>query len=71
MFGKSFVRETIADFKLDMTEVDHPTIVEIQHLLDVAHDTGAASPLDPHFGTAPQDMAKAQLPPHLDQFHFV
>ena len=68
MFGKSIGRETTGDFKLDMTGVDHATVVEIQHLLDVAHDTSAASPLDPHYGTVPQDMAKTH---HLDQFHFV
>jgi hypothetical protein len=40
IFGKDF-HNTIADLKPDVPEIDHPIIAEIQHLLDIAHDTNA------------------------------
>jgi hypothetical protein len=50
-------------------EIDHPIIAEIQHLLDIAHDTNAVGTLDPHHAMAPQDVIKAQLPQPPGEFH--
>jgi hypothetical protein len=61
IFEKNF-HDTTADLKPDMTEIDPPIIAEIQHLLDIAHDTNAVGTLDPHQAMAPQDVIKAQLP---------
>ena len=36
----------------DMIEIDPTTIAEIQQLLDIAHDSNAVSPLDPHYAMA-------------------
>jgi len=68
IFGKGFDHDTIADYKPDMTEIDHAVPAAIQHLLDTAHDTNAVSALDPNHATAPQDMT-VQLPHHQGDFH--
>jgi hypothetical protein len=69
VFGKDF-HNTIADLKPDVPEIDHATNDEIQQLLDIAHDSNAVSPLDPHDAMAPQDVIKAQLPQPPGEFHF-
>jgi hypothetical protein len=70
IFGQGSDHNTIADHKLDMTEIDHTVPAAIQHLLDTAHDTNAVSALDPNHATALQDMTKVQLPHHQGDFHF-
>jgi hypothetical protein len=55
----------------DMPEIDHPIIAEMQHLLDIAHGANAESAVNPHDPVAPQDAAKAPLPPQHDAFHLV
>jgi hypothetical protein len=67
IFGKDF-HDTIADLKPDMTELDPPTIADIQHLLDIAPDTNAVSALDPTHAPEPQDMTKVQVP-YQNDFH--
>jgi LuxR family quorum sensing-dependent transcriptional regulator len=57
IFGKSFDHA-----KPDVHEIDHATIAEIQDLLEIAHDSNAASPLEPHHAMAPQDVIKAHWP---------
>ena len=61
--------DKVADVKPDMIETDH-AVDDIRHLLHPAHDTNAASMLDPNHATAPQDMTKVQLPYHHGDFHF-
>jgi hypothetical protein len=70
IFGKDFGHDAIADVKSDMIEIDPTTIAEIQQLLDIAHDSNAVSPLDPHYAMAQQDVIKAQLPQPPGEFHF-
>jgi hypothetical protein len=45
----------------DTIEIDPTTIAEIQQLLDIAHDSNAVSPLDPHYAMAQQDVIKAPV----------
>jgi hypothetical protein len=70
IFGKSFDHEPPADLKPDVPEIDHAKNDEIQQLLDIAHDSNAVSPLDPHYAMAQQDVIKAQLPQPPGEFHF-
>jgi hypothetical protein len=71
VFGGNFGHETITNFHpdTDVSEIDHTTIAEIQHLLDTAPDN-AVSTLDTNHSTAAQDMTKVQLPHHQGDFHF-
>jgi hypothetical protein len=68
--GKSFDHEPPPNPNPDVSEIDHPTTDEIQHLLDIALASNAASPLDPHHALAAQDVIKAQLPQPPGEFHF-
>jgi hypothetical protein len=70
IFGKSFDHEPPPNPNPDVSEIDHPTTDEIQHLLDIALASNAASPLDPHHALAAQDVIKAQLPQPPGEFHF-
>jgi len=69
IFGQDF-HNTIANLNPDVPEIDHPIIAEIQHLLDIAHDTNAVGTLDPHHAMAPQDVIQPQLPQPPGEFHF-
>jgi hypothetical protein len=69
IFGKNLVRETIADFKPDMTEIDHTMLADIQHLLDIVRDMDAMSTLDSHHSGTLQNTTKLPLPHQLDDFH--
>jgi len=69
IFGQDF-HNTIANLNPDVPEIDHPIIAEIQHLLDIAHDTNAVGTLDPHHAMAPQDVINAPLPQPPGEFHF-
>jgi hypothetical protein len=72
VFAANFGHETITNFHpdMDVIEIDHTMIADIQHLLDTAHDTNAVSTLDPNHATAPQHMTNVQLPHHQSDFHF-
>ena len=70
VFGKNFVNDTIADFKLDLSEIDHTMLADIQHLLDTARDTHAVSTLDPNQAIALEHITKVQLPHHQGNSHF-
>ena len=70
VFGKNFVNDTIADFKPDLSEIDHTMLVDIQHLLDTARDMHAVSTLDANHAIALEYVIKVQLPHHQGDSHF-
>jgi hypothetical protein len=70
VFAENAGHGPAADHKSDIIDIDHPVSADIQQVLDTAHDTNAASTLDPNHATAPQDMTKVQLPNHQGDFHF-
>jgi hypothetical protein len=67
IFAENVGHNTVAGH---MTEIDHTVPADIQHLLDTAYDTNAASTIDPNHTTTPQDMTTVQLPHHQGDFHF-
>jgi hypothetical protein len=71
IFDKKFDHTPAADLKPDVPEIDHAKIAEFQHLLDIAQDTNAMSPADPHHGTDLQDMPKAPVTNQHDAIHLV
>jgi hypothetical protein len=70
IFGKGFDHDTIADHKLDMTEIAHTVPGAIQHLLHTARDTNAVSALDPEprDRTTRYDQGPVTAPPRRFSF---